>query len=148
MKIGIGKGIELDVDLARIESHPAVREHVWYIGLRNILMDSHATHTKAVDGEEYVENSRAAAERKLEALYNGETRSAGQREIDPVKIEANRFAVAQVKKHLKQIGKEADGKTVRELAAKLIDKNPSIMKTAKKRVDAARTTEIDMSGII
>ena len=148
-KVAIGKAIELDVDVDRLFKNSAVREHVVYIGLRNILMDAHSRHTKDSDGDNYVEASRAAAERKLEAMYNGEVRSpfnGAPREIDPVKLEAQRFATAQVKKHLKDMGKEADTKTVRELTAKLIEKNnAAIMKVAKRRVD--ELAKLDMSAI-
>jgi hypothetical protein len=147
MKVRIGKGLELDVNLERFNT--AVMDHVVYTGLRNILMDSHSHHTKAEDGDNYVETSRAAAERKLEAMYNGEVRSpgGGAREVDPVKVEAQRFATAQVKKHFKQIGREADAKTIRHSAAKLIETNPSIMKTAKKNVEAANAAKLDMTAI-
>jgi hypothetical protein len=147
MKVKLGKGIESDVDVDRLFKNTAVRDHVVYIGLRNILMDAHSRHTK--DEEGYVENSRAAVERKLEAMYNGEVRSPGgiAREVDPVKVEAQRFATAQVKKHFKQIGREADAKTIRHSAAKLIETNPSIMKTAKKNVEAANAAKLDLSAI-
>jgi hypothetical protein len=147
MKVRIGKGIESDVDVDRLFKNTAVRDHVVYIGLRNILMDAHSRHTKDEDG--YIEKSREAAERKLEAMYNGEVRSPGgvAREADPVKVEAQRFATAQVKKHFKQIGREADAKTIRQSVVKLIDKNPSIMKLAKKRVEEAKGAKIDMSAL-
>jgi hypothetical protein len=147
MKVKIGKGIESDVDVDRLFKNAEVRDHVIYIGLRNILMDAHSRCTKDEDG--YIENSRAAAERKLEALYAGEVRSPGgvAREVDPVKVEAQRFATAQVKKHFKQIGREVDAKTIRQSAAKLIETNPSIMRTAKKNVDAANAAKLDMSAI-
>jgi hypothetical protein len=149
MKVKIGKGIESDVDVDRLFKNAEVRDHVIYIGLRNILMDAHSRCTKEDDGDNYVEASRAAAERKLEAMYNGEVRSpgGGAREVDPVKVEAQRFATAQVKKHFKQIGREADAKTIRQSAAKLIETNPSIMRTAKKNVDAANAAKLDMSAI-
>jgi hypothetical protein len=148
MKVRIGKGIESDVDVDRLFKNAEVRDHVIYIGLRNILMDAHSRCTKE-DGDDYIEKSRAAAERKLEAMYNGEVRSPGSvaREVDPVKVEAQRFATAQVKKHFKQIGREADAKAIRQNAAKLIETNPSIMKTAKKNVDAANAAKLDMSAI-
>jgi hypothetical protein len=145
MKVKIGKGIEMDVNVDRFNT--TVMDHIVYIGLRNVLMDAHSRHTKDEDG--YVENSRAAAERKLDALYAGEIRSPGgvAREVDPVKVEAQRFATAQVKKHFKQIGREADAKTIRQSAAKLIETNPSIMRTAKKNVEAANAAKLDMSAI-
>ena len=145
MKVKIGKGIEMDVNVDRFNT--TVMDHIVYIGLRNVLMDAHSRHTKDEDG--YVENSRAAAERKLDALYAGEIRSPGgvAREVDPVKVEAQRFATAQVKKHFKQIGREADAKTIRQSAAKLIETNPSIMKTAKKNVEAANAAKLDLSAI-
>ncbi|MBV8227715.1 MAG: hypothetical protein JO232_21280 [Verrucomicrobia bacterium] len=92
MLVAIGKGIELDVDLARFNRD--VMDHVVKIGLRNILMDSHATATAKCDPEGYVAKSRELAEKKLAALYAGvvRTQAAGggiAKPTDPVVLPAD-----------------------------------------------------------
>jgi hypothetical protein len=73
MLVAIGKGIELDVDPARFNRD--VMDHVVKIGLRNILMDSHANATQKADPTGYVAKSRELAEKKLAALYAGVVRT-------------------------------------------------------------------------
>ena len=77
MLVAIGKGIELDVDPARFNAE--VTAHIMKIGLRNVLMDSHANATQKADPAGYVAKSRELAEKKLAALYAGvvRTQSAG-----------------------------------------------------------------------
>src|SRR6516162_4884036 len=104
MKVNIGKGLEFDVDTSRLNA--AVLEHVQYIGLRNILMDSHANHTKDADGDDYVELSRLTAEKKLDSMYNGEVRTASTREGDPVEAEAVRIALGKIKEAIRKAGKK------------------------------------------
>lgn len=146
--VAIGKGIEMRVDETRLPA--PVMAHVVYMGLRNILMDSHASHTKEADGDNFVANSQATAERKLNAMYNGEVRSVGQREGDPVRAEAIRICIGHVKAHLRKSGKklsDIDAKVIREAAIKLLDKNPGILKQAEKRVAELRAAQVDVEGI-
>jgi hypothetical protein len=148
MKVAIGKGIELDVNHERFNAD--VLAHVIYIGLRNVLMDSHASHTKEADGDNFVANSRATAERKLEAMYNGEVRAIGQREGDPVKAEAIRIATGHIKTALRKAGRklaDVDAKVIREKALDLIARNPSITVQAEKRVAELKATTVDLGDI-
>jgi hypothetical protein len=145
-KVAIGKGIELEVDFGKLPKN--VQDHVVYMGLRNVLMDSHASHTKEADGDNYVANSQATAERKLAAMYAGEVRAIGTRESDPVKAEAIRFATNQVKAYFKAKGqKNVDAKDIRAAALLLIEKNPSIMVMAEKRVAENKAASVDLSEL-
>ena len=74
MLVAIGKGIELDVDPARFNRE--VMDHVVRIGLRNILMDSHAGATAKADPAGYIAKSRELAEKKLASMYAGIVRVA------------------------------------------------------------------------
>ena len=100
MLVAIGKGIELDVDPARFNRD--VMDHVVKIGLRNILMDSHATATAKADPQGYVAKSRELAERKLQSLYNGivRTQAVGgpKAPTDPVAMVILRLARKAVQK--------------------------------------------------
>jgi len=101
MLVAIGKGIELEVDPARLNAE--VTAHVMKIGLRNILMDSHANATQKADPEGYVAKSRELAEKKLASMYEGIVRaqSAGggiAKPTDPVAQVILRLARKAVQK--------------------------------------------------
>jgi hypothetical protein len=69
LKVQIGKGLEMEVDISRFNDE--VRDHVIRTGLRNLLMDAHASATAKADPKGYVIKSRALAEKKLASLYAG-----------------------------------------------------------------------------
>lgn len=81
MIINIGKEIDFAVDRAAIEKHPASVDHIWKIGLRNILMDSHASikrddYADNAEGKaDWQEASRSMAGKKLTALMTGDVRT-------------------------------------------------------------------------
>jgi hypothetical protein len=60
MLLAIGKGIELDVDVTRFTGE--MHDHIVRIGLRNLLMDTHASATTKADPENYIQRSRELAE--------------------------------------------------------------------------------------
>ena len=100
MRVPVGKTIELDVDVTRFglpRELPANASHIVYIGLRNLLMDAHASVTKS--DPDCVAKSRTLAERKLDALYRGEVRTVGApRAADPIASEIRRLATNIVQK--------------------------------------------------
>ena len=67
--MAIGKGIELDVDVTRFNSE--VHDHIVRTGLRNLLMDAHASATAKADPDDYVKKSRELAEKKLAVVVRG-----------------------------------------------------------------------------
>jgi len=145
MKVNIGKGIELDVNTSALPEN--VMDHVVYMGLRNILMDSHASHTKE-SSDDYVEKSRETAEKKLAALLNGEVRAAGTREGDPVRAEAIRLATLAIRAAIRKAGKklaDVDAKAIREKAVGLIEK---YREQAEKNVAEAKAASVDLDGLI
>ena len=117
-----------------------VMAHIVKIGLRNILMDSHAGVTADKVGAENVEEqSKATALKKLDALMAGDLRTSATREGDPVKREAMRLATNAVNAALKKAGKKADAKVIREKAASVMEK---FMVQARKNVEAAKAIDI------
>jgi hypothetical protein len=101
MLIPIGKGIELDADPARFNTE--VTAHVMKIGLRNVLMDTHANATAKSDLEGYIAKSRELAEKKLASMYVGIVRTQSDggglaKPADPVAQVILRFARKQVQK--------------------------------------------------
>ena len=73
-----------------------VRDHVMRIGLRNILMDSHASVTAKADPANYVARSREMAEKKLASMYAGivrvQTVGGPKAATDPVSAVIMRLA--------------------------------------------------------
>jgi len=83
MLVAIGKGIELDVDVTRFNSE--VHDHIVRTGLRNLLMDAHASATAKADPDNYINRSRELAEKKLASLYAGVVRAPGRKTAsDPI----------------------------------------------------------------
>jgi len=73
MQVTIGKGIELDVDERRFNHE--VHQHLLRTGLRNLLMDAHASATAKADPDNYIKRSLEMAEKKLASLYAGVVRA-------------------------------------------------------------------------
>jgi hypothetical protein len=73
MLVAVGKGIETEVDVTRFNNE--VRDHVMRTGLRNLLMDAHASATAKADPDNYVKRSRELVEKKLASLYAGVVRT-------------------------------------------------------------------------
>jgi hypothetical protein len=106
MLVAIGKGIELDVDVTRFNSE--VHDHVVRTGLRNLLMDAHASATAKADPENYIKRSRELAEKKLASLYAGVVRAQSfggpKAPTDPVAMVILRLARKAVQRdHAKEI---------------------------------------------
>jgi hypothetical protein len=146
MQIQIGKGIALDVPVDKLPAN--VMEHVTYIGLRNILMDAHASIT--TDEPDYQAKARAVADKKLAAMLSGEVRVAGTREGDPVRAEAKRLALTMIKAQAKASGRKfanLDSGKVTEAVNKLI--TPELLAKAETRVAEAKALAgaVDVSGL-
>ena len=94
MLVAIGKAIELDVDVSRFNTE--VHDHLLRTGLRNLLMDAHASATAKADPENYIKRSREMAERKLASLYAGVVRAQSfggpKASADPVAMVILRLA--------------------------------------------------------
>jgi hypothetical protein len=161
ININIGKAIGLEIDIVKLQAHANVMEHIVAIGLRNILMDSHAS-CKAEDFKtelDWRECSKAIAEKKLAAMLNGEIRSNGggvrATKADPVTSEALRMArvvINQAKKaNLDKWAKAFDlsNKTIddeKAIVAEAIRRyaaKPEIMAKAKAMVEAKGELVID-----
>ena len=94
MLMAIGKGIELDVDVSRFNTE--VHDHLLRTGLRNLLMDAHASATAKADPDNYIKRSREMAEKKLTSLYAGVVRAQSfggpKAPTDPVAMVVLRLA--------------------------------------------------------
>ncbi len=151
MLVNVGKRIEREIDHTALPQ--VALDHVIYIGLRNILMDSHASVTadkvnadgvgRSDDGtdREVREQSEAMVDKKLAALMSGEVRMQSTREGDPVRTEALRMATAQIHATIKKAGKKvADYKSaaIRAKAAERV--TPELLALAAERVAQLKST--------
>jgi hypothetical protein len=100
MLVPVGKGIELDVGVTRFNKE--VMDHIVKTGLRNLIMDSHASATQKADPTGYIAKSRELAERKLQSLYDGVVRTQAiggpKAPTDPVAMVILRLARKAVQK--------------------------------------------------
>lgn len=148
MHVNVGKGIELEIDATALPQ--AAMDHVVMIGLRNVLMDSHASITadEYPDPAEREAAARAMVDKKLAALMSGEVRVASGRtsSADPVRAEAMNMALVILKGKIRAAGKKVgdyEAKAIREAAAKLI--TPELLAKAAERV--AETKAIDTGDL-
>lgn len=142
MNVNVGKGIEREIDVTVLPE--AARYHILYIGLRNVLMDSHASITsdEYPDADERKAAAEAMVDKKLDALMRGEVRVQSTREGDPVRAEAMRMANDIIKAKIKKAGKavkDYEPKAIREAAAKLI--TAELLAQARARVEETRTID-------
>jgi hypothetical protein len=143
MLVNVGKGIEREIDVETLPQ--AALDHAIYIGLRNVLMDSHASITadEYPDGAERTAVAEAMVDKKLAALMSGDVRVQSTREGDPVRAEAIRMATVAVHAKIKAAGKKPSAfksSAIREAALKLI--TPEMLATARLRVDENRAVEV------
>ncbi len=123
MQVNVGKGIELEIDHTALPANAL--SHAIMIGLRNILMDSHASITaeEYPDATARADAARAMVDKKLSALMSGEVRVSSSREsVDPVRAEAMRMATAMVTAKIRAAGK------------KVKDYEPAALKAAAQKL--------------
>lgn len=153
---GSNKGdLTVDVNVAKIPgdvNDPSTTlGSIVYLGLRNRLMDAHAS----VTADEYpndAERAKAAEAKSLkvlDALYAGEVRTVGTREGDPIKAEARRLAVKAIEAKARKAKKKIDRKDVTAAANAIYER---FMAQAKINVEAAakaiNETDFDLDDIL
>ena len=151
MLVNIGKDIALEIDVEKLNA--SVMQHVVYIGLRNILMDSHASDTEDKHGDEFRAKARETAVAKLQDMYAGNVRSFGSgRTSDPIQARVNLLATQQARKVLKgKYGKLTDVKNdeIVKVRDAIIAKNKdSLVKTATAQIASEKALELDTSDVI
>lgn len=150
MQVNVGKSIELDIDHTALPE--AALAHVIMIGLRNVLMDSHASITteEYPDADARDAAARAMVAKKLDALMSGVVRVSSSREGDPIRAEANRMALAIVTGKIRAAGKKVkdyEPAAIKTAAAKLI--TPELLAQAAERVAQTRaaTPSADLADL-
>lgn len=145
LNVDIGKSLSFQFDdsqIVALSQHRNVLDHVWYIGLRNILMDSHASCKRDEFESEiqWRDASKAMAEKKLAAMMIGEIRanSSGPRASAKSPIESEALKLARV---VVYAAAKAKGQTDKAIIAKSIADyaaRPKTIATATANV-AAKT---------
>lgn len=138
MLINISKGLHIDVDCSRLNAD--VQDHVFAIGLRNILMDAHAgeTQEKWTTPEMSTSDVTAAVRKaslarstaKLDAMYAGDlrkNREGGTRTTDPLEMAIKETVRAMLKGKYKK-GQEEDFRAEFELQCE----NQDVIAAAKE----------------
>jgi predicted subunit of tRNA(5-methylaminomethyl-2-thiouridylate) methyltransferase len=151
--VNIGKGIELTLNASSLP-HVAV-EHVVKIGLRNILMDAHASITEKEFPDEAARKAaaEAVALKKWNALVSGTVRVAGVRgpRGDSVATEMKRIARQRILGHAKSKGLGAD--TVKtnfnDWMATYVAKNEADLRAkAEANIAAMAELHIDLDDLM
>ena len=132
-----------------IQSWPeASLRKVWEYGLQRIFNDA-----GAIGKDEPKSHAIAKAQKRLDNLANGVLRASPHRESDPVKAEAQKIALARFKaavvaKHGAKAFAALEASVVRAKVLEVIERNPDIIATAKKNVEATRAlTNIDLGDL-
>lgn len=108
MLVKIGKGLEIEVDVKKLNG--PVTDHVVYMGLRNILMDSHAS--VKVDEPDFKAKAMAHVNKKLASMYAGEVNAMSSRDrIEPVEAAARQLALEYVQNEVRKAGKRINSHT-------------------------------------
>ncbi len=141
MLVNVGKGIEKTIEPNDLPA--AALAHVVMIGLRNVLMDSHASVTteEYPDANERKSVAEAMVDKKLAALMAGDVRVQSTREGDPVRAEAIRMATAQIRALIHKAGKRVSDYKPADIRAKAVERvTPELLATAKARVEQLKAT--------
>jgi hypothetical protein len=149
MLVAIGKGIELDVDVTRFDGE--VHDHIVRTGLRNLLMDAHASATVKADPEGYVKKSRELAEKKLASLYAGTVRvqSVGgvAKPTDPVSAVVMRLARRAIQKEkasdIAAAPKDQRLALINRLAAEYAQSHDVALRPRAEKIVALENVEVE-----
>jgi hypothetical protein len=149
MLVGIGKGIELDVDVTRFNTE--IHDHLVRTGLRNLLMDAHASATAKADPEGYVKTSRELAEKKLASLYAGIVRvqSVGgvAKPTDPVSAVVMRLARRAIQKEkasdIAAAPKDQRLALINRLAAEYAQSHDVALRPRAEKIVALENVEVE-----
>lgn len=145
--VALGKlGINREINAHKFS--PAVHDHVYLYGLRQIVNDAMASGKTA---DEKVK----LADQRIANLLSGTLRASPNRVGDPVMAEALSIATARVEAAIRKAAaagkcpKLADWKSadVRKRAVALIEKDGSIMVAAALAAEAKANVDIDLDDI-
>src|SRR5262245_15124546 len=132
MLVAIGKGIALDVDVTRFNRE--VNDHIVRTGLRNLLMDAHASATAKADPDNYINRSRELAERKPAGLYAGVIRATGGPKTAPDPISQVITRLARKAVMLQPEMAAASKATINRLAAEYAHEHDAQLRARAQKI--------------
>jgi hypothetical protein len=151
MLVAIGKGIELDVDVTRFNSE--VHDHILRTGLRNLLMDAHASATAKADPDNYIKRSRELAEKKLASLYAGVVRAQSfggpKAPTDPVAMVILRLARKAIvsRPEIAAASKADRLATINRLAGEYAKEHDAQLRPRAQKIVALETLEAEPAPV-
>lgn len=116
VEISLGKGGSIQVDVEKLNQHPAVVDYIFHYGLKQMLNDVHASEKDA-------EAKKGLSQKKLDSLYRGEVAQQRAHGGDPVMKEMRAMAEKDIKDKLRALGKkiaDIDKKVLSELVGKQV----------------------------
>lgn len=141
--IGLGKGGEIVVDVAKLAASDAVVNYIFNYGLKQMLNDVHASEKDA-------KAKLGLSQKKLDSLYRGEVAQARATSSgDKLAREMRLVATEIVKDKLRAIGKPW-GKLSKNVQKSVVDKylatyDADVRKAAQARIDATKGGESELS---
>lgn len=146
MEVNIGKSIRMDVDCDRFNTE--VRDYIFAYGLKQILSDSHSS-IKKDEHDDYVEKSRALAQKKLDAMYAGEVRALGDRtRFEPLEREARRMCLIDLQSAVRKSGKKLTSITTEQWAKAMDAQWEKYIPAAQEFLDKkAAAPAVDLSAL-
>ena len=136
MEVNVGSDLVLTVDVNALPAKAL--EHVIYIGLRNTLMDAHASVTEKTEPDFAKRQAakRAMAEKKWAALLSGDIRVSGTRVRtgDPILRRAIKIAMEHVTAAWKKANREADLVAQRAEATAKVKANGAFLVVAESQL--------------
>ena len=146
--IGLGKGGEIVVDVAKLATSDAVVNYIFNYGLKQMLNDVHASEKDA-------KAKLGLSQKKLDSLYRGEVAQARATSSgDRLAREMRLVAMEIVKDKLRAIGKSW-GKLSKDVQKAVVDKylvtyDADVRKAAQARIDATKgnaSVELDLAEL-
>jgi len=143
IKISLGKGGEIEVDLDKLQGE-AVKDYIFMYGLKQMLNDVHASEKDAAA-------KKGLSQKKLDSLYRGEVAQARGFTGDPVAREMKAMAQADLTAKIKAAGKKLKDfseENLKAALAKLLEKNEASYRKAAEAKLAIKVEKIDSADIM
>lgn len=142
--ISLGKGGEIEVDVAKLAASAAVVNYVFNYGLKQMLNDVHASEKDAAA-------KLGLSQKKLDSLYRGEVAQARISSGDPVKREMRNLAEEDVKDAMRKAGIKpsalAKGKLAEIIEAQMAKNEAKYRKTAEAKL-AIKVESVDTVDVM
>jgi hypothetical protein len=144
IEISLGKAGSIQVDVEKLEQHPAVVEYIFNYGLKQMLNDVHAS-------EKDLAAKPGLSQKKLDSLYRGEVAQQRVGGGDPVAREMREMALADIKTKLRAAGRkwsDVAKETQAKVLAAQLEKNAEAYRKAAEAKLAIKPKAVDADDIM